>query len=275
MNMHNKYGETPLIVASESGHSECLEILTAAGATINECNKYGETALILAAENGHGQCVGILLKAGADLNQCYQDGITALMVAAHHGHSQCVKILLKTGADVNKCDDDGGCALIVSADNGHHECVKILLETGANVNQKNNDGYTALMRAACQGYVQCVKELIAAGADVNVTLDEDDKNTVAFALIGAAIGSQFQDSKAQDSATNEKTEESGGCDGHAATDANNDNNPKVLDKNATQCDKPVPDHLACAKLLVDAGFSQIGGYVWKLQMVKTLTRSRS
>ncbi|QQR49607.1 ankyrin repeat domain-containing protein [bacterium] len=51
------FGRTPLILAAEYGHLNCIKILTSCGADIK---KNGTTALHAAAKNGHTSCVDYL-----------------------------------------------------------------------------------------------------------------------------------------------------------------------------------------------------------------------
>ncbi|XP_041379641.1 ankyrin repeat and protein kinase domain-containing protein 1-like [Gigantopelta aegis] len=61
----------------------------------------GVTALILASEKGHHQVVELLLKENADSNLQKEDGWTALMSASQNGHHQVVELLLNGNADPN------------------------------------------------------------------------------------------------------------------------------------------------------------------------------
>ncbi|MBY0353322.1 ankyrin repeat domain-containing protein [Candidatus Babeliales bacterium] len=59
--------ETPLHVAAQRGHTECLiELIESGKNALDTANLAGNTALHLAAINGHGDCVQILLKNGAN-----------------------------------------------------------------------------------------------------------------------------------------------------------------------------------------------------------------
>ncbi|MBX9830674.1 ankyrin repeat domain-containing protein [Candidatus Babeliales bacterium] len=59
--------ETPLHVAAQRGHTNCLiELVESGNTALNTANLAGNTALHLAAINGHGDCVQILLASGAN-----------------------------------------------------------------------------------------------------------------------------------------------------------------------------------------------------------------
>ena len=167
-NIHNNDGLTPLILASQFGHYQVVEILLKNGADPNIHNNDGFTALIVASQFGHYQVVEILLKNGADPNIHNNDGFTALTFASGKGHYQVVELLLKNGADPNIHNNDGFTALIVASQFGHYQVVEILLKNGADPNIHNNDGFTALIVASQFGHYQVVEILLKNGADPNI-----------------------------------------------------------------------------------------------------------
>ena len=56
---------TPLIAAAMNGHSDVVEELLAANATVGLADGDGDTALLLSSQEGHGSIVRALLDAGA------------------------------------------------------------------------------------------------------------------------------------------------------------------------------------------------------------------
>jgi ankyrin repeat protein len=96
--------ETPtakLRVLSESLEAaDIAEIraLIKAGADVNVKNKYGVSPLMIAAANGHTEIVTALLEANADVNAAHTDGSTPLWVAAANGHTEIVTALLAAEA---------------------------------------------------------------------------------------------------------------------------------------------------------------------------------
>jgi len=57
INKENKYGETPLFYACNSGKIDLVEYLVKHGADINKRNKYGNTPLFNACESGNKDLV--------------------------------------------------------------------------------------------------------------------------------------------------------------------------------------------------------------------------
>src|SRR5207244_9567041 len=76
--------------------------LRRAGANVKLANRYGVTPLYLASTNGNAAMIELLLKAGADPNSALPEGETALMTAARSGSADAVTTLIGRGADVNR-----------------------------------------------------------------------------------------------------------------------------------------------------------------------------
>jgi len=101
----------------------------------------GLSALHLAACNGHSSCVSLLLAEGASVDRLSgKTSSTALCIAASKGHTQCVQVLLQSGAQVNCADNTASAqtALHKAAQNGHAAVVKMLLDAGADTTIRDN-----------------------------------------------------------------------------------------------------------------------------------------
>lgn len=59
--------KTPLMHASEKGHTEVVKVLINAQANVNAKDALGRTALLYAAKNGHADIVSMLIDAGAEV----------------------------------------------------------------------------------------------------------------------------------------------------------------------------------------------------------------
>ena len=62
-----------------------LKCLLRAGADKEKANKDGWTPLIVASNKGHTEIVEILIRAGADKEKADKDGWTPLIFASGHG----------------------------------------------------------------------------------------------------------------------------------------------------------------------------------------------
>ncbi len=193
---------TALHYAAEQGHTECLKLLLAAGASPNTAANDAEaTPLGAAATQGHIECVRLLLEAGADTAAAKHKKLSPLMQAIESGNNACVELLLSAtpdlladtqtgyttlmataslptpdllnmllaqGADANTRALSGKTALLQAAQHGRAENMRLLLEHGAQVNTQDNDGDTPLLMTTLHGNTECTKLLLAHGADVTI-----------------------------------------------------------------------------------------------------------
>ncbi|MCF7900242.1 ankyrin repeat domain-containing protein [Candidatus Babeliales bacterium] len=169
-----------LIEAAKNGNKNEITELLANGASVNAQNQIGTAALILATNEGHTDCLELLLNTPSILvNTQNQYGYTALMIAALNGKTNCLQLLLNTpGILVNIQDDDGLTPLMSAASNGQNNCLQLLLNTpGIQVNVQAQQGYTALMVAALKGKPDCVQSLLAVGALRNT---QDNAGNTAY-----------------------------------------------------------------------------------------------
>jgi ankyrin repeat protein len=186
----NRYGITPLYLASVNGSAPMIEKLLKAGADANEVTSEGETALMTAARTGNVAAAKVLLANGAkvDAKETWQ-GQTALMWAVGQKHTEMVKELIANGADVNvrsatKIWERQNTAeprekwmplgsqtpLMFAARVGCAACVPILVKAGAQVDAKDiDDELTPLIMALINGHYDAAGALIDAGADVNLS----------------------------------------------------------------------------------------------------------
>jgi uncharacterized protein len=169
-----------------------------------DMNKGGFTPLLYAARQGCTECIGILTKAGADINATEPDRTAALNLALMNQHYETALALINAGADVNQIDlfgrgplfnaldlhtlPEGGRPDIPSEDiTTGYDVAKVLLAKGANPNQQLkvrppyrnavfdrgadnvlSEGATPLIRAARAADTESVKLLLEHGALVDL-----------------------------------------------------------------------------------------------------------
>jgi ankyrin repeat protein len=169
INAKGRFGDIPLVAASQAGRREIVEMLLAKGAEVNAPSQRGRTALMAASGMGKRDIVKILLAKGAEVNARDQSGGTALMSASGCGHHEILEILLAKGAEVNAKDNiRGDTALMAACRRGHRQAVQVLLDHGADINIRNNmEGWTALLEASMYDNWGMAEMLISKGADVN------------------------------------------------------------------------------------------------------------
>jgi ankyrin repeat protein len=198
-------GATPMAVlcaAAEAGHLECVELLVAAGAKLEEGTPEGRRPLICAVRDGHAEIAAFLLGRGASPKATYgsetlldiaercpqplpmirvllghmdeKAKYAAIFRAAREGRRDIVMVAaMMKDFDANRRDDLGNTALILAAQSRAPEdktaaIVGALLRRGAEVDAVNDFNETALCAAMTRQPVaaEVVALLVNAGADI-------------------------------------------------------------------------------------------------------------
>jgi ankyrin repeat protein len=76
---HTFVSQSPLFLASMSGHCDVVKYLLSSGADINRCDVWGQSPLFVASEKGHCDVVKCLLSSGADINLRDEGGRSPLL----------------------------------------------------------------------------------------------------------------------------------------------------------------------------------------------------
>ncbi|XP_035282653.1 cortactin-binding protein 2 [Anguilla anguilla] len=153
-----------LFSAAQNGHTDCIKLLLAAGASAEASDANGLTPLHTAAAHGHFRCLELLLGGIADVNRVAAGGQSALFLAGSSGDAECVRALLDAGADRSLATADGDTALHAAAAGGHVGCLELLLyhpsrQESSVLNLTNRDGWTPAYIAAANGYKKCLELL--------------------------------------------------------------------------------------------------------------------
>ena len=96
IDVRNRVGETPLMMAALKAEVDAASALVAHGAAVR---KDGWSPLHYAATGGSAAIVNMLLAKGAALEARSPNGTTPLMMAARYGNEEAVDALLAAGAD--------------------------------------------------------------------------------------------------------------------------------------------------------------------------------
>ena len=180
-------GTTPLYIACQGGHTATVEVLLAAGATVDApIDEAGvQTSLRVASELGHASIVEVLLQHGAIQDGLSPDDDPPIWRAAQAGNGLCIKHLLAAGADVNRGPE---CSPLAKACHmGHSECAFFLIDASADLDCLSAAGVSALFLSVCtacfgdelpdsdemdvDGALECVELLLAMGADADPSSD--------------------------------------------------------------------------------------------------------
>lgn len=94
LDVPNRGGETPLLLAAEYGDHFIVDRLLLHGAHVSHRNNDGATALYIAALNGHEQVISSLLKFPSSDRDAYHPFSHALGAAVIRGHLGAVRLIL-------------------------------------------------------------------------------------------------------------------------------------------------------------------------------------
>ncbi|KAK1169625.1 ankyrin repeat domain-containing protein 50 [Acipenser oxyrinchus oxyrinchus] len=169
-NHRDDLGWTPLHSAACEGHLAVCAALTKQGsaARVTEMDNDGRTPLILAAQEGHCDCVRLLLERHSPLDHRGYDGRSALSASALEGHVDVVELLLRRGSELDVRDAEGRPLLYLLVLEGLHNMVGLLLEKGGvPLESSDTEGRTALHVASWQGQLESVSLLLCHSADAN------------------------------------------------------------------------------------------------------------
>lgn len=138
-------GRTGLTLAIRQESWQVVDtLLVAPGIDINLPNKQGETPLMLAAIKGNLPLVKQLIAKGADVNRA---GWTPLHYAASAGLEHSVEIaayLLDKSAYIDAPSPNGTTPLMLAAQYSSDAMVRLLLAEGADLSLRNQQGFGAV-----------------------------------------------------------------------------------------------------------------------------------
>ncbi|XP_046547959.1 inversin-like [Haliotis rubra] len=153
INRGDKMMRTPLMVASETGHKDVVELLVRSGANVSLVNEKGRNFLHFACQGGDVETVKyVLAQDNVGINSRDFRGRTPVMEAAKNGHKEVVVFLLSKGADVSLVDVSGNHLLHTACEGGNIEVVKyVLAQDSVDINARNKKGKTAADTAKSHG----------------------------------------------------------------------------------------------------------------------------
>jgi uncharacterized protein len=98
-NLADKKGTTPLMLATQLGYVEGIDVLTRRKAQVDQTNRAGETALILAVQLRNIEAVRALLKAGANPDKTdSRAGYSARDYAKQDGRASDIAAIIESNA---------------------------------------------------------------------------------------------------------------------------------------------------------------------------------
>jgi ankyrin repeat protein len=121
-------GFFPLGLAAYFGHAECVQLLLARGAPVDQVarNPMRIQPLHAAAAGGYIDIVRLLIERGAPVTAAQQGGWTPLHAAVRRGDEDMTRLLLEHGADPKAQNEEGKSAIGLAAEEGKLELLKLL-----------------------------------------------------------------------------------------------------------------------------------------------------
>ncbi|XP_063725447.1 uncharacterized protein LOC134853386 [Symsagittifera roscoffensis] len=174
LNIRNKAGWSPLMVASESGHGEVVEMLLNHNVRVDLFDEGGNTALHYACARGHTEIADELMWHKAFVNARTRLGVTPLHLSAQYGHARLSQLLINShNATVDILSLTRKTPMHLAAQEGQIDVCQALLDLNADPFAKDMEEQTPLHLAAEKDFSEVVKLFLSYNQDlVNVCNSE-------------------------------------------------------------------------------------------------------
>jgi ankyrin repeat protein len=202
LEVRNKEGKTPLMVALRMEKQEISEKLLEAGSEINVSDYTGHTPLLISLRNLPEGMAKKLLEKGADPGKSDNLGYSPLMVANQHkfddvalmiagmgvpldpvntlgrsalyyalynGMNDIAKELIRRDAPVSLDKDVSYSMFLAALDEASPEVARLLMDKGTRQEGETSKGWTILMSALRYGKPDIASDLIRSGTSFNYT----------------------------------------------------------------------------------------------------------
>ena len=148
------------LIAAIKDEASSVENAIQDGAGLEATDPIGSTALMLASEYGNLNAVEMLLHYGASISaEEKEPGYDALMYACSFGHEEIVQVLVDHGAEVNRRNKRSETPLVIASTMGHSKVVVRLLSSGAD-HALTTEGHPPMWWAWHMGHMDIVAALM-------------------------------------------------------------------------------------------------------------------
>jgi ankyrin repeat protein len=159
----DKFGNTPLILASMKGHMQVCEWLLEQGADINDEDIHCQSAFYVALRYNHPDTAKLLLKNDTLITtRACGLGYYPITVALVEGYLDIAEELFTDNFDVNQPYTENNTLLHMCAMTGNVEVTKWLLDKHANPFLKNNSHFRPIDIAAARGHTVVFQAMLAS-----------------------------------------------------------------------------------------------------------------
>jgi len=121
-----------------------VRILVDKGVDVNKADRYGNTPLILASYYNNENIVNYLIEKGADVHKENIYGNTALLEACKEKHETIIQRLIENGAEVNIENKDNDTPLLIACKYDHIPLLDYFIEKGAYIHREDRSMHTVM-----------------------------------------------------------------------------------------------------------------------------------
>ncbi|XP_072346780.1 ankyrin repeat and death domain-containing protein 1A-like isoform X7 [Scyliorhinus torazame] len=167
VDIEDKFGMTPALLAAWFGHLKLLQILVNAGAKVTATNWIGQSLHHCAAQQGHLNIINYTMDdlEEVPLDRPDQEGNGIGHLAARQGHVHVLENLMDVIFTEARNQQNLN-ALHYAVRQGHQDVCRLLVEEGIDVNAVGKSA--SLHLAVKHNFAQIVKLLVDAGCDINI-----------------------------------------------------------------------------------------------------------
>ena len=182
-NCENYKFKTPLILASELlspyDIEMCKILIEEGNALVNFQTNNFNHVLLSASKFGNLDLIKYLVSLNVNVNLKFNDGATALMRACYYNYLELVEyFVINNDGIIEEKNNRRETPLYIAAYRGHDEIVKFLIEMNANINSEDIDGDTPLTVACYEDKAGIISLLLKNGANVNKKVEKVKNNSL-------------------------------------------------------------------------------------------------
>jgi len=176
-NIHDQFGNCPVLWSSWSGHEEILRLLLVTGFDSMRRNHINDTAFIFSCWHGFQSIAEFLLSINPqEIDFQSNEKMSGFLCACQQGHLELAKYLVSIGCNIKLRNKYGNDALLCAATTGKFNIIDYLLNNdfGYDINAVNNSSNTALVEAAHHGHEEIVDFLLHKGCNMDIQTSSGD-----------------------------------------------------------------------------------------------------
>jgi ankyrin repeat protein len=172
MEVVDKAGMTPLLLASWTGRRDVVDLLIRIGCNTHATTRSGETAIHLAARSEEIDVLSFLLdfyphRFNLDVRD--REGRTAMHILAGNGDVDTICRMIRAGAHVNLKDNAKKSPAHVAITSGFDDVLAIFLDQDIDPRQRDSEGRALIHLATEAGKTSAVRTLVEFNFDTSAT----------------------------------------------------------------------------------------------------------